>query len=172
MFNDKRYLPVRDQNKTILMAKPTLKIIHDLRSAATKLAGSQHYQWGHMGACNCGFLAQEVTKLKAAEIHRRALLGHGDWTEQLNDYCAVSGLPFDDVISDLLNAGFSTRDLRHLERLSDPAVLQMLPLHRRALHHNIKTDAVIYLIAWATLLENRLLSKITLAELAIEEVAQ
>src|ERR1700749_5176944 len=106
------------------MARPSFEIIEALRSAAKELDKSGAYQWGHMGACNCGFVAQEITKLTEAEIHRRALMGHGDWTEQLNDYCATSGLPFDDIISELLNSGFSKTDLQHLERLSDPAVLE------------------------------------------------
>ena len=144
------------------MAKTSLKIIDALRSAALKLEKSGDYQWGHMGSCNCGFLAQEITSLSPAEIHRRALTGHGDWTEQLNDYCGVTGLPFDDVVSQLLAAGFSTRDLQNLERLCDGAVLQTLPLDQRNLRHNSKGDAVIYLRAWASLLEEKLLSEIQL----------
>jgi glutaredoxin-related protein len=69
------------------MEKPSLPLIMAIRSAAVKLESSTIYQWGHMGACNCGFLAQEVTKLTKEEIHARAMMRHGDWTEQLNDYC-------------------------------------------------------------------------------------
>jgi hypothetical protein len=34
-----------------------------------------------MGACNCGFLAQEITHLRKAEIHSRAMQSTGDWNE-------------------------------------------------------------------------------------------
>src|SRR5277367_1562502 len=120
------------------MAKPSLELIRVLRMAARKLEASPCYQWGHMGACNCGFLAQEVTLLTQAEIHQRAMQGCGDWSEQLNDYCPVNGLPFDAVISALVAIGFDTDDLKHLERLSDPGILMNLPTEERDLIHNVK----------------------------------
>jgi hypothetical protein len=113
-----------------------------------------------MGACNCGFLAQEVTHLTKKQIHERAMFGRGDWSEQLNDYCANSGLPMDSVISELLEFGFDIDDLRHLERLSDERVLGMLPPGERHLRHNQNADAVKYLLAWANLLEQTLLQQI------------
>ncbi|HWA35724.1 MAG TPA: hypothetical protein VG737_16390 [Cyclobacteriaceae bacterium] len=144
------------------MAQPSTKVIHALREAARKLGSSSNYQWGHMGLCNCGFLAQEVTHLSKEEIHRRAMMRHGDWSEQLNDYCPSSGLPMDDMISDLITFGFDASDLKHLEYLSDDAILMTLPFEQRHLMRNVKGDAVIYLSAWANLLENQLLDKITL----------
>jgi hypothetical protein len=135
------------------MAKPCPEVILALRATARQLEGSSSYEWGHMGACNCGFLAQTVTSFKKEEIHRRAMQGHGDWNEQLNDYCATSGLPMDDLISELLCVGFDSDDLKHLERLSSPAVLRSLPLESRELRHNVKADVVQYLLAWAALLE-------------------
>lgn len=149
------------------MAKPSLPLIMAIRSAAVKLESSTIYQWGHMGACNCGFLAQEVTKLTKEEIHARAMMRHGDWTEQLNDYCPVNGLPLDDVISELLAFGFDSEDLKHLEKLSDGKILRTLPLEERDLKHNLKKDVIQYLKAWAALLEEELISKISLA--ALEE---
>jgi hypothetical protein len=41
------------------MAKATPEFIQALRSAIAKLEKSDDYQWGHMGSCNCGYLAQE-----------------------------------------------------------------------------------------------------------------
>ena len=75
------------------MAKPSLALIKTIRTAALKLEASTNYQWGHMGACNCGYLVQEVTGLTKEEIHKRAMMRYGDWSEQLNDYCPNSGLP-------------------------------------------------------------------------------
>jgi len=143
------------------MAKPGLDLIHIIRQTARKLETSKHYQWGHMGACNCGFLAQEVTQLTKEEIHRRAMLGHGDWSEQLNDYCPVNGLLFDDIISKLIELGFDTSDLQHLERLSDPVILRALPHERRTLRHNVRSDVVLYMKVWAELLEEELTKNIT-----------
>jgi hypothetical protein len=146
------------------MARASVQLIEALRKTAKTLSTSNSYQWGHMGACNCGFLAQEITKQRKDEIHAKAMERHGDWSEQLNDYCPTSGLRFDDLVSDLLTAGFDVEDLKHLERLSDGAVLRSLPLEKRNLQHNIKLDVITYLIAWADLLETRLLDSITLPE--------
>jgi hypothetical protein len=144
------------------MATASLPLVTALLKTADTLEASNHYQWGHMGSCNCGFLAQEITHLKKQDIHERAMRGHGDWTEQLNDYCPTSGLPMDDLISEMIAFGFDTDDLKHLERLSDPQVLQALPVEKRYLKHNIKADVVLYLRTWAKLMETELLNTIEL----------
>lgn len=147
------------------MAKASVELITILRNTADRIETSSLYQWGHMGACNCGFLAQEITHLRKDEIHSRAMEGYGDWTEQLNDYCPTSGLLMDDLISKMISFGFDTDDLKHLERLSDKRILESIPFEERHLKHNIKADAVKYLRAWAMLLENEILTSITLPEL-------
>ena len=152
------------------MAKINTDVIRSIRATAEQLENTNLYQWGHMGSCNCGFLAQQVTRLTKAEIHRRALMRYGDWSEQLNDYCPTSGLPFDDVITELLAAGFTAEDLRHLERLSDPQVLHALPAGTY-LNHNIKADVVLYLRTWAGLIERELLTQIELPDLLQQPAA-
>lgn len=142
------------------MAQSSLEIVSVLRNTAKKIEASDSYQWGHMGLCNCGFLAQEITRLTKVEIHQRAMQRHGDWTEQLNDYCPSSGLPMDDLISELLSFGFDADDLKHLEKLSDGKILRLIPLHERDLKHNLKKDVVKYLKTWATLLEDELVANI------------
>src|SRR6478736_5494778 len=104
------------------MAKATETLIEALRNTSRSIEKSSLYQWGHMGACNCGFLAQEVTKLTKAEIHRMAMQSSSDWSEYLNDYCPVNGLPCDDRFSKLIDSGFDSDDLKHLEKLSDPKI--------------------------------------------------
>jgi hypothetical protein len=123
-----------------------------------------------MGSCNCGFLAQEITQLKKDEIHRRAMERYGDWSEQLNDYCPTSGLPLDDVISEMLAFGFDAEELKHLERLSDPIVLRAMPAEERNLVYNKKHDVVKYLLAWATVLEQEWLKKIELKDFELSEL--
>ncbi len=151
------------------MANIRFELIQALRAAAEKIDKSNIYQWGHMGLCNCGFLAQAVTSLPKEEIHRRAMQRHGDWSEQLNDYCPTSCLPMDDLIDELVQFGFMLSELRHLERLSDPSILQSLPLEKRHLKHNYKADVVVYLNRWAKLLEETLLSTISLKELTVKK---
>lgn len=152
------------------MARQSLQLIDALRATAARLQSSNLYEWGHMGACNCGYLAQEITKLRKDEIHSRAMQRHGDWNEQLNDYCPTSGLPMDDLISGLLAAGLDIDDLKHLERLSDPSILQSLPTERRNLAHNVKNDVIYYILVWAALLETQMLHAVTLPSLAYTAV--
>ena len=143
------------------MARASLQIVRILQATAQKLEKSNIYQWGHMGSCNCGFLAQEITSLKKDQIHARAMERYGDWNEQLNDYCPTSGLLMDDLITEMLNTGFDTNDLRHLEKLSDPLILRAIP-GRKTLRHNCKEDVVCYLRAWADILEDKLVVAIKL----------
>jgi len=147
------------------MAKATVDIITILRKTADAIEISQSYQWGHMGACNCGFLAQQISHLHKEEIHTRAMKGNGDWTEQLNDYCPTSGLLMDSLISEIIAFGFDTEDLKHLERLSDKKILETLPFDQRHLRHNNKADVIRYLRTWSDLLENELINTITLPDL-------
>lgn len=131
------------------MAHPTRHLIHALREAAAKIAATDSYQWGHMGMCNCGVLAQTVTGLTASEIHASAMEGSGDWEAQADHYCATSGLMIDHILSALMQLGLDQNDIRNLEKLSDPNVLRELPRHVR---HNVRDDVVIYMNAWANLL--------------------
>jgi len=136
------------------MARPSEALASALRSTASRLREGAPFAWGHMGRCNCGHLAQTLTQRSAAELHAAAQARHGDWREQTREYCPTSGLAIDVVLEDLLAAGLSLSDLRHLEDLSDPAVLARVParhLRRSDVRHTIQ-----YLEAWAELLEDQL----------------
>lgn len=136
------------------MAKANPNLIAALRRTAINLQKNAPYQWGHMGSCNCGHLAQELTGFNKKEIHARALRSRsGDWNEQLIDYCPTSKLPLDEVVSEMLAAGLDREDLMHLEKLSDPLILKSLSPDRRNLQHNKRQDVVLYLETWASLLE-------------------
>lgn len=138
------------------MAKANPNLILALRKTITKLKEGAPYQWGHMGACNCGNLAQEITRITKGDIHRFAMQRSGDWSEQLNDYCPGSGLPMDLMISELLEIGLNRDDLIHLERLSDPEILEHIPFEQRKnLAKNRKEDLLLYLKTWVALLENQ-----------------
>ena len=145
------------------MAQPTLPLIQALRITAQRLATQAPYQWGHMGSCNCGHLAQTVTRLTKAEIHARAMQRYGDWERQIIDYCPTSGLPIDQTIDEMLALGFTRADLTHLERISDLRIRAAIPFERRdTLRHNQRDDVVLYLRTWADLLEQDLLADISL----------
>jgi hypothetical protein len=128
-------------------------LIDALRATAERLRGETTYRWTHMGACNCGHLAQTVTELSREELHAMATARAGDWSEQAREYCGASGYPIDHVIGTMLGMGLTREDIADLERLSGRAVLRSLPPEARGLDHRRKADVVRYLDAWAALLE-------------------
>ena len=139
------------------MAIASAHLIAALRTTAARLAAGAPYQWGHHGQCNCGHLAQTLLAVTPAELHAWAMdASCGDWEMLANDFCPTSGQRIDDVIATLVDAGLTTADLAHLERLDDPLVLDALPGGHRWLARNDRDDAVVYLTAWAALLERAL----------------
>ncbi len=150
------------------MANPSLKIIHALRQTATQLENGNRYEWGHMGSCNCGNLAQTITSFSRAEIQKYALEKRGDWSEQLIDYCPTSGLPMDLIIEKMMDFGFTRQDLRHLEWLSDTDILNKMGVS--FLNRNLKSDTIQYIKSWANLLEDQLIDTIKLP--SFEEIIE
>lgn len=148
------------------MARANLKLIKSIRKTARKIQARTPYQWGHMGSCNCGHLAQQITGVSKSDIHSFALHSEGSWTDQSRAYCATSGLPMDLLISSMLDAGLELEDLEYLEKLSDPKVLKRI--NREKLWFNKREDVSLYMTAWAELLEEHLLTSIQLP--AINEV--
>lgn len=122
-----------------------------LRATAGRLATTPDYQWGHMGMCNCGHVAQSVTGLTRREIHEAALEREGDWERQAQDYCPTSGLLIDHILAAMMRLGMTRSDIRNLERLSDARVLQRMGVTH--LQFNRRDDVVRYMRAWADELE-------------------
>lgn len=150
------------------MARPDPRLIDALRTTADRLAGGASYRWTHMGACNCGHLAQTLTTLAPEQLHRMALEKAGDWREQVIDHCPSSGFPIDHVIDTMLEVGLSHRDIQALERLEDPTVLAAIPAEHRPLDHRRRQDVVRYMRALAGLLEARRARALAVARLAAE----
>lgn len=117
---------------------------------ADRIESATSFMWGHMGACNCGHLAQAVTGLTGAEIHHAALEREGEWERQANEYCPTSGLMVDHILAAMFDLGLTRADVRNLERLADPRVLARVD---RPLRFNRREDVVVYLRAWADLLD-------------------
>lgn len=138
------------------MAHARIELIEALHTTAARIEGGATFRWTHMGACTCGHLAQTLTQLTPAEIHRRALERRGDWSEQADDVCGASGLPIDEVHRAMLEIGLELRDIAELERLSGPEVLRTFPADERQLDHRDPKHVVRYLRAFAALLEQRL----------------
>ncbi|HJL18003.1 MAG TPA: hypothetical protein RMH99_20220 [Sandaracinaceae bacterium LLY-WYZ-13_1] len=138
------------------MARPTRTLIDALRATAARLRDGSRYRWTHMGACNCGHLAQTITRRSREEIHRLAVQKAGDWGQHAVEYCATSGYPIDHVMTEMLDVGLELADVEHLEKLSDPRVLRRLPVGERELSFRRREDVVRYMDEWADLLEERL----------------
>jgi hypothetical protein len=145
------------------MARPTLKLIEAVRKTARKLALNAPYQWGHMGSCNCGHLAQQMTSVSKSDIHRYAMHSEGSWTDQSRAYCPTSGLPMDLLISRMLDYGLDLEDLKYLEKLSDPKILRVLGSPE--LRFNKREHVVLYMETWANLLEDELLADLPLKDI-------
>lgn len=108
-----------------------------------------------MGSCNCGHLAQTITRLDRHELHAMALRRAGDWTDQSRiEFCPRSGYPLDYVIESMMQLGMTVRDIEQLEKLSNRDVLRRLPVAERNLRHNHREDVVRYMREWAGLLED------------------
>jgi hypothetical protein len=144
------------------MARPSLELIQALRKTAKRLRTNVEYYWSHQGSCNCGHLAQTITQLSKAEIHRIAIERYGDWEDHAEDYCSTSGHHLDVIITSMLEMGMTRDDIGRLERLADNNVLLRLPLDQRALQYNRRDDVILYMETWADLLEEQLLDTIQL----------
>ncbi len=136
------------------MARANPELIGALRQTAERLSGDVSYQWGHMGMCNCGHLAQSITGLASAEIHQSALIREGDWEQQARDYCPTSGNLIDVVLAAIFQLGLTREDVRHLEKLSDPEVVRRIG---RYLRFNNRDDLVLYMRTWPDMLEESVL---------------
>lgn len=136
------------------MARPTLELVTALRDTAARLSRGATYKWSHFGQCNCGNLAQTITRLSPEQVYRAAFARTGDWGEQAREFCSTSGYPIDYVFEQLFALGLDADDIQHLERLSDGRVLRRLGA--QALAHNRREDVVAYMQAWADLLEESL----------------
>lgn len=152
------------------MAIANPKLIEALRNTIQKLENGADYQWGHMGKCNCGHLARELTEYSAAKIHEYALkIKRGAWADQEADFCPTSKMPMDILISSLLNAGLEREDLRHIEELSEPKVLATLPLGQKYFRRNMREDVVKYFTIWVEILVNEWANQVDLPADLFEE---
>ncbi|HVZ55897.1 MAG TPA: hypothetical protein VG870_04500 [Chitinophagaceae bacterium] len=142
------------------MAQPSIELVEALRETARRLREGSHYAWGNHGSCNCGNLLQVVTNLDRAEILRYAQTGIGEWTELAQEYCGVTGAPVDMLLSRLQDLGLTPVDIHNLEYLEDREVLHHLPGGFRWLKRNLREDVILYFETFASLLEDKLLSRV------------
>jgi hypothetical protein len=143
------------------MAKPTFTLIDALRETAQRLRNGAHYAWGNHGVCNCGNLLQVLTDCTGKDILAYAHTGIGEWTELANEYCGVSQLPVDMLISKLMEAGLHNKDIHNIEYLDNKEVLTKLPGGFRWLKRNKREDVIVYFETYADILEEQLNNAVT-----------
>jgi hypothetical protein len=76
-------------------SNPTL--IDSLRTTADRLEAGAHYEWGHMGRCNCGQLVQTLTQLTDQQIVEAADFQLAEWSEHAQEYCRGAGHKVDSL---------------------------------------------------------------------------
>jgi hypothetical protein len=135
------------------MASASPSLIVALRETASRLREGAYYAWGHHGACNCGNLLQVVTRLDKNEILNWAHTGIGEWTELAEDFCPVTEVPVNLLISKLEAIGLTPTDIHNLEYLEDRAVLENLPGGFRWLRRNNREHVILYFETLAGILE-------------------
>ena len=138
------------------MARPNRALIDALLRTAARLENGAPYRWASFAHCNCGNLVQSVTGMDPSELQKRHYRREGDWAAQARELCPTTRLPTDVVFLRMRQLGLEADDFRHLERLDDRRVLARVSADRQPLRHHEREDAVVYLRAWAVLLEEEL----------------
>ena len=137
----------------------TKQLIEGLRTAADWIESDKvDYDWSLFSSCNCGILAQAITKLSKENIFEQIcsmpnseedLLG--GWGDKIN-YCTQTGLPLPFVITTLINAGMKPIEFDKLEWLN-------LPVNKRNIEEGIQQDpnyVISYMRTWADYLVNQI----------------
>lgn len=86
----------------------------------------------------------------------RPPLDEGAWEPEDLGMCSVSELNMTQVFAELAAWGLDARDVESLERLDDPEVRRRLDTHTVDFLRSDRTNVILYLRAWADVLEERL----------------
>jgi hypothetical protein len=146
---------------------PDIKFANVLRETVRRIKAGADYNWCHMGRCNCGHIAQTITKKSPQEIHELALLKSGDWKDQSIEHCNSTGYTIDHIIESILAFGLSRQELAYIERLSNPQVLRHIePARRKVLNFKKKEDVILYFNTWAKVIEDEYFTNTDVPEIS------
>jgi hypothetical protein len=168
------------------MAQASSRLVVALRETAARLERRETaYCWSRFALCNCGHLAQTITRLAPTALEAAAGGRHGDWGDQARtlfrpaalvqpdygdrpaldegawepdsaDRCNVADRAMAAIVEELQAWGLDPTDIDALERLNDTAVRRRLGNEALDFSHADRDNAVSYMRAWADLLEARL----------------
>ncbi len=95
------------------------------------------YVWSEICTCNCGLVAQAITKTSKDELYDYYLRDISErlqtkknskycptWAQMISEYCPLTGTPTIEIFKALFEAGMNREEIAHLEYLSDPAILK------------------------------------------------
>jgi len=137
------------------MKLPNMELVRAMRSAAKRLRANAVYSWGHHGSCNCGHLIQSLTKLTHRQIRQAAHQKDGEWKDLSRTHCETSGLEVDKILKILFSLGLNVEDIIHLENLSDPKILKLMPIDSNSVKRNNRMHLIYYLESWADYIDSK-----------------
>jgi hypothetical protein len=94
--------------------------------------------------------------LSAPDYGSRPAIDEGAWEPEDLGVCAVSELSMTQIFAELAAWGLEARDVESLERLDDPEVRRRLGTHTLDFLRSDRTNVILYMRAWADVLEERL----------------
>lgn len=125
--------------------------------------GTVNYDYKYPGCCQCGVVFQAITGRSQIQLHNdNARLTQAcpdvadqrwaQWQWLARAFCPVTGIPQDELLRGLHDAGMTAENITHLENLSDPEVLARCKFWKRGKYFEKQKNVVEYLRAWAALL--------------------
>ena len=119
----------------------------------------EQYAFANINTCQCGILAKVVLGTDIGDIDAEVGLNNGySWEALLesNYYldtpaCTSTGLSITQIVETLFKAGFTKQELTELEDLNNFEVLEVL---KNRTNCTDPKDVVLYLRAWAALLND------------------
>ncbi len=114
-----------------------ITLIEALKAVVNALENDTvEYDWYQISHCNCGLVAQAITKtdketlndiyLNDISISLQSKIDSEytpGWSQMVKEYCPLTGEPIAEIFQKLYSAGMKREDIAHLEYLSDPKIL-------------------------------------------------
>jgi len=101
-----------------------------------------YYKWKDTNTCNCGLVAQAVTRTNKDELDELYLQPIASpiqvknkskfsptWSDMVAEYCPLTKEPVTEIFKKLFDAGMTREDIGHLEYLSDPEILEKININ-------------------------------------------
>jgi hypothetical protein len=149
------------------MAKPTFQLVQALRDTADSIEqGTSRYSWRYTSRCNCGLLAQRLASVTEFQLNQMLAFmepkygPHTTWS-----YLARRNISFwrgrsdSPIFCDMVKAGLTRADLRQLERLSNPKIIDRMEycyVDEDLPFYICSENVASYMRAWAKMLEEQL----------------